>query len=406
MSLVVDKMAHGASTSTIRLGDQLNSTSQLVSKGCNFTLGFFTIDDTNYSYIGIWYTNDDHATRAWVANPNAPLVTDTVVLTIDNTTGKLVIATEGKIIFNVSNQGMTRGTSATLEDSRNFVLRDKVENQILWQSFDHPNNALLPGMKLGYNVTSGQNWSLISWLSDQIPVNGAFILSWDLKQKQLVVRRRGELYWSSGIFESQKLIVNLDWLEYHYDLITVDNAEEKYFAIGGINGPFPMWFLTPEGRILDRDNSLYLCIPEFCYGYQLDNGCAETGFPPCRRINDKFELKNGDFLPAQTTSSFDDNSSIGLSDCMESCWNNCNCVGFITSNGTGCIIWMGSNEFRINEQGSSVSKYLFVPKISSKVFEIPLRGHKDHPNSSFEEEVMIKIPAVVNISGHQYPSVD
>ncbi|KAM7510566.1 hypothetical protein LguiB_009441 [Lonicera macranthoides] len=73
-------LLHGASTSTIRLGDQLNSTSQLVSKGRNFTLGFFTIDNTNYSYIGIWYTNDDQARRAWAGNPNVPLVTDSAVL--------------------------------------------------------------------------------------------------------------------------------------------------------------------------------------------------------------------------------------------------------------------------------------------------------------------------------------
>ncbi|KAM7510562.1 hypothetical protein LguiB_009437 [Lonicera macranthoides] len=362
---------HGASTSTIRLGDELNSTSLLISQGNNFTLGFFMIDDTNYSYIGIWYTNDEQAKRAWVANPNAPFVTNTAVLKIDNTTGKLVIAAEGRIIFNVSDQGVTRDTSATLEDSGNLVLRDEVENRIVWQSFDHPNNALLPGMKLGYNVRSGQNWSLISWLSDEILANGAFSLSWDPDSKELVIRRRGELYWSSGVNESQKLMVNLGWTEYNYSLITVDNAEEKYFAFGGINEPFPMWFLNPEGKIIDSGGR-HLSVPEFCYGYQLDNGvddgCAETGFPTCRRRNDKFEFKNGDFFSAQTTISYDDNSSIGLSDCMENCWNNCDCVGFITSgNGTGCIIWTGSNEFRINEQGTSVSKYLFVRKISSKV---------------------------------------
>ncbi|KAM7507278.1 hypothetical protein LguiA_017731 [Lonicera macranthoides] len=171
------KRDHGASTSTIRLGDQFNSTSQLISKGRNFTLRFFTIDNTNYSYIGIWYTNDDQARRAWAANPNVPLVTDSAVLI-------------------------------------------------------------------------------------------------------------GEAYWSSGIFESRKLLMNLDWIVYHYNLIAVDNAKEKYFAIGDISGPFPAWFLTPEGNILDCDNNMYLSIPEFCYGYQFDNGCAEMGFPTCRRRND------------------------------------------------------------------------------------------------------------------------
>ncbi|KAM7507272.1 hypothetical protein LguiA_017725 [Lonicera macranthoides] len=360
---------HGASTSTIRLGDELNSTSLLVSQGNNFTLGFFTTDETNYSYFGIWYTNDDQATRVWVANPNVPIVTDSAVLTIDSTTGKLVITTEGRTIFNVSNQSTARGTTATLEDSGNFVLRDDVENRIVWQSFDHPNNALLPGMKLGYNVTSGQNWSLISWLSDQTLANGAFSLSWDPETKELVIRRRGELYWTSGPYQNQNFEhVNLASQIYRYNLITVDNAEERYFAIGGINGPFPMWFLTPDGHILDLDNQASLTPQGFCYGYQSDTGCAgETALPSCRRRYDMFEEKNADFLPAQTTSSYDDNSSIGLSDCMENCWNNCNCVGFTTnSNGTGCIIWTGSNEFQINEQGNSAMKYVLVPQVSIK----------------------------------------
>lgn len=194
---------HGASTSTFRLGDELSSASQLISQGKNFPLGFFMTSLSNYYYIGIWYTDDDQATRVWVANPNAPLVTNSAALTIDSTTGKLVIAVEGRTIFNVSNQGMAHGATATLEDSGNFVLRDDVENRTVWQSFDHPSNALLPGMKLGYDVTSGQNWSLVSWLSDQITANGAFGLSWDPEPKQLVLRRRGEVYWTSGPYQNQ-----------------------------------------------------------------------------------------------------------------------------------------------------------------------------------------------------------
>ncbi|KAK0602356.1 hypothetical protein LWI29_032574 [Acer saccharum] len=40
-----------------------------------------------------------------------------------------------------------------------------IEGQILWQSFDSPTSAFLPGMKLGINHKTGQNWSLTSWFS-------------------------------------------------------------------------------------------------------------------------------------------------------------------------------------------------------------------------------------------------
>ncbi|KAM7510563.1 hypothetical protein LguiB_009438 [Lonicera macranthoides] len=60
--------------------------------------------------------------------------------------------------------------------------------------------------------------------------------------------------------------IRLLWT-YRYDLVTVYNDEEKYFAISGINGQFPMQFLNPDRRIRDRDNNSYLSSLEFCYGY-------------------------------------------------------------------------------------------------------------------------------------------
>lgn len=53
---------------------------------------------------------------------------------------------------------------------------------------------------------------------------------------------------------------------YRYNLTTVDNAEEKYFAIGGINGRFPMWFLSPDGHIRDLDNQALLPLQDFVTG--------------------------------------------------------------------------------------------------------------------------------------------
>ncbi|KAI3828623.1 hypothetical protein L1987_02730 [Smallanthus sonchifolius] len=47
------------------------------------------------------------------------------------------------------------------------------------KSFDHPTNVLLPGMKLGYDTRTRQNWTLTSSLSDNTSVSGAFTLSWE-----------------------------------------------------------------------------------------------------------------------------------------------------------------------------------------------------------------------------------
>ncbi|CAH1444077.1 unnamed protein product [Lactuca virosa] len=56
----------------------------------------------------------------------------------------------------------------------------------------------------------------------------------------------------------------------------------------------------------------------------------------------------------------DDNSSLSISDCFVKCWNDCTCVGFNSSNinGTGCVIWTGSNNFLVNPHDNSTLKYV------------------------------------------------
>ncbi|KAM0897161.1 hypothetical protein ACQ4PT_022729 [Festuca glaucescens] len=58
------------------------------------------------------------------------------------------------------------GTSAVAEllDSGNLVVRDRASSLHLWQSFDHPSNTLLPGMKTGKNLWTGAEY-ITSWCS-------------------------------------------------------------------------------------------------------------------------------------------------------------------------------------------------------------------------------------------------
>ncbi|XP_027775225.1 G-type lectin S-receptor-like serine/threonine-protein kinase CES101 isoform X2 [Solanum pennellii] len=51
----------------------------------------------------------------------------------------------------------------------------RLETLTLWQSFDHPTNCLLPGMKLGYNLTTMQNWTTYSSYIDEKRKEEAYI---------------------------------------------------------------------------------------------------------------------------------------------------------------------------------------------------------------------------------------
>ncbi|GJS82096.1 G-type lectin S-receptor-like serine/threonine-protein kinase [Tanacetum coccineum] len=358
--------------STIKLGDQLNFTSQLLSPNSTFTLGFFTIPATNYTYLGIWYTNDAESRRVWVANPSIPILSNSSFLMINPDNGKLIIATRETTLVNISDNlaGSSTNLTTTLEDNGNFVLKSETSDQTFWQSFDHPTNVLLPGMKLGSDLETGKTWNLTSRLSDEILDSGAFSLSWEPNgenSQRFMVRRRGQPYWTSGNLQNQEFeFMNVNnLLNSRYILNYVFNNKERYFSFDSVNFLFPMWILRPHGRIVDGNGGRLISTSDLCYGYDLGNGCvASSNTPQCRNEEDKFSPMSGDFAPGITSSSFDDNSSLSIGDCMVKCWNDCRCLGFITGgNGTGCVTWTGNksiSNFTIDARGNSVSKYVLI----------------------------------------------
>ncbi|CAI9102713.1 OLC1v1001023C2 [Oldenlandia corymbosa var. corymbosa] len=382
--------------SIIKPGDQLNSTSTLVSEGGNFTLGFFTIPETNFSYLGIWYTADYQRRKGWVANPNSPINMNSsgaeAQLTMDST-GSLGIFSGGNPVLNVADQVVTNNnTIAVLLDSGNFVLMDSGSgNRTLWQSFDHPTDSLLPGMKLGFNLTTGQNWTLSSPLSSYILGSGAFTMSLERTQDsgQIVIRRRGEVYWTSGPWNNQGFPffskLNASFLLFAHKLNFASADDGMYFSFETIGTAISMLTLNPDGTILDDANSFFVnSYDQFCYGYEKDNGCATSKLPTCRSNKDTFKVKSGGFIGGDIN--YDPNSNISLSDCMERCWNDCNCRGFNTggNNDTGCITWTNNKLFQVDESGRAVQAYVLVAVKSSEEEEKRLRDQYIHQLTASE----------------------
>ncbi|GKA80772.1 G-type lectin S-receptor-like serine/threonine-protein kinase, partial [Tanacetum coccineum] len=349
--------------SMIKFDRQLNLLDQLVSVSGTFTLGFF-----DYSYLGIWYTNDAELRRVWVTNPNKPITTNTGkhALSIDPNTGNLIIIDGDVTLINITSidVGPNPNVTATLEENGNFRLINETNKRVLWQSFDHPTNILLPGMKLGSDITAGRNSTLTSWLSNEILHSGAFTLSWE-PNYTLMIRRRGQPYWISGNLRRQKFpflfALNGPHSRSQYSLTSVYNDEEMYFSyMVDSNTALHMWILTPKGQLKVVDDST-AWTPEFCYGYDSGDGCVkESSLPPCRTKNDNFIKQNGEFAPERTRNDTDENSSLSISDCFAKCWNDCNCVGFKNKNedGTGCVIWIGNNSFLVNLIQNSTWKYV------------------------------------------------
>ncbi|XP_058073067.1 G-type lectin S-receptor-like serine/threonine-protein kinase At4g27290 [Magnolia sinica] len=174
-----------------RYGQWVGEAQQLVSANGIFELGFFTPGNSNKRYVGIWYKKDPKQIVVWVANRETPLSWDYSGSLTINPNGNLMILggvndpnirTRG-ISISLSSVLAESNTSLRLWDCGNLVLTEGIgegdEPRVLWQSFDHPSNTYLPGMKLGLSVIGGSSTMLTSWKSKDDPSHGDFTLGLD-----------------------------------------------------------------------------------------------------------------------------------------------------------------------------------------------------------------------------------
>ena len=136
----------------------------LISNKNNFALGFFSPGNSSYRYLGIWFFKVPKQTIVWVANRNDPIIDSSGILSI-NHYGNLVLHDIWST--NVSVRGTTSSV-AQLQDSGNLVLVQGNNEKVIWQSFDHPTDTLLPVMRLGLNRITGLDRFLTSWKSHKM----------------------------------------------------------------------------------------------------------------------------------------------------------------------------------------------------------------------------------------------
>ncbi|XP_048235945.1 G-type lectin S-receptor-like serine/threonine-protein kinase CES101 [Ricinus communis] len=363
-----------AETDTIKQGQLLRDWEQLVSAGGVFRLGFFSPNPT-YSielgssgprHLGIWF-NYIPFYSVWVANRKDPIPDSSGALTVDGD-GKLKITYQGGspivINSNMASKSSPGGNfTATLLDSGNLVIR-QVDSTgslgpILWQSFDYPHNILLPGMKLGMNIKTGQNWTLSSWLSEKIPAPGAFKLGLDPSgANQLLIWRRDEIYWSSGVwqngsFESApELTKRNDLLDFRF----VANEEERYFTYSiKKKSVLSRWDLDTLGQItafiLERNDSssiwIYDTVGPCQYASKNSTAVCLTEKPTkCRNGSEMFVPKRG-YIDYTADWYYDSDFNLSLSDCHAKCWKNCSCVAYkpASNDDTGCHFWSKLSNF-------------------------------------------------------------
>ncbi|KAJ0079838.1 hypothetical protein Patl1_22986 [Pistacia atlantica] len=336
-----------AATDTLMQGDMLNSSVPLVSRNGKFTLSFFRSPQRsgNGWYLGV--SSGD----------------------------------------NIESQSRTN-LAAVLQDDGNFVLKETNSDGTanseppLWQSFDLPTNSLLPGMKLGINDKTGQNWSLRSWLSYSLPSPGAFTLEWYPLEEELIVKRRGVDFWTSGTFFCSSFEnIEAFTATANYFFRKYSDQDEKYlnytatpcYEVDG-NSVTSLW-LTSDGSLVDTLTRKYLFVSFLCDGNTTDFGCKRWEDLSCRH-GQKLERKAISNNDPQIIRVFDNRTNLSLSDCKDMCWKNCTCVGVQEKgpnpDGTGCTFLSGPLK-EMKNGGSNLTIpnpdeafYIIIPAPSEK----------------------------------------
>ncbi|KAK0601890.1 hypothetical protein LWI29_028460 [Acer saccharum] len=155
-----------------------------------------------------------------------------------------------------------------------------IEGQILWQSFDSPTSAFLPGMKLGINHKTGQNWSLTSWFSkarklQQIQCSTS---CGDIKNISSPFRLKGDpARCGDPNFElacqSNKTILEFHSGNYYVNNISYDDRIIKVVDVNLADGSCGL----PQKSLL----SYKISFNHIDYRYYIDDGFTNANFLRC-----------------------------------------------------------------------------------------------------------------------------
>lgn len=384
------------SSDTISFDQPIKDGDFLVSKNKTFELGFFSPGTSSYRYVGIWYKFSADMVM-WVANRDNPVNDTTGILTVSND-GNLVLVqnnSQGVPLWstNVSVSASSNNTIvAQLLDSGNLVLFQQAENQnVLWQSSDHPTHVLLASMKIGLDRKRGINRYITSWNSNSDPGTGNCSLRMEPNgSPQLILYKNDEKWWRSGQWNgiqwggipamSHNNVFNISFVNNQnevtvrwsvldpsiYSVITVDGSGQIQQLVwqGQQHGWVAIWSAP-----MDACDSYGKCGPYGdCNPYTVSgfNCTCFPGYEPnspqdwdirdgsggCKRQEGSPSMCNNgegfvkmENVKVPDTSAIKLDKSLGLEACEKECLSNCSCLAYaiadVRNGGSGCMTWYG-----------------------------------------------------------------
>ncbi|GLJ21871.1 hypothetical protein SUGI_0409030 [Cryptomeria japonica] len=395
---ICSSLALGGGDSLL-LGESLAGNRSIISKNGTFELGFFSPRGTSNWYIGIWYARISPKVIVWVANRDNPIRSMLGVLKFSSDGDLRLLDGKGRSVW--WTDLAAKGSRATITNSGNFIMLGDGQNksEIVWESFAHPTDTSLPGMKVWKGM------KLTSWKSSVDPASGLFSLGMDMspgKTQMLMVYNNSVPYWSSGewtgnyfanvpeinapkIFEmscvriSPSKIYFSFWIFRHGPTLTgrisvdAEKGELKYWDLMD-DGTWNQGWSTYEGQCSRYDicganglcnaNDVCSCIEGFKPKRDTDQGWWSSGCSRRRPLQcsvtegttDGFLEFNDRNLPEEESVSYN-NESTNMQGCRTACLNNCSCTAFAfdISDLPVCRLWFGDLfKMRVSSDSQSV----------------------------------------------------
>uniref|UniRef100_A0A1J3DRG8 non-specific serine/threonine protein kinase n=1 Tax=Noccaea caerulescens TaxID=107243 RepID=A0A1J3DRG8_NOCCA len=365
-------------TSPLSIGQTLSSPNEI------YELGFFSPNNSQNLYVGIWFKGIIPRVVLWVANRENPVTDSTANLAITSNGTLILLNGKNGVVWSIGETFSSNGSRAELSDTGNLIVIDKVSGRILWQSFDHLGDTMLPLSTLVYNLATGEKRVLTSWKSYTDPSPGDFVVQISPQVPSQAFTMRGSTpYWRSGPWAKTRFtgIPEMDETYTSPFSLQQDANGSGTFTFLHRNFKLPRIMITSEGSLKiplynGTDWELYFEAPvNFCdhYGVCGPFGLCVMSVPPKCKCFKGFipkyseEWKRGNwtggcvrrtellcqgnstskdadvFLPVANIKPPDyyefAASSETAEDCYQSCLHNCSCLAFAYIHGIGCLMW-------------------------------------------------------------------
>ncbi|KAF7078640.1 hypothetical protein CFC21_083041 [Triticum aestivum] len=401
--------AAAAETDAVSARRPLRGDDTVVSAQGKFAAGLFSPGSSGRFYLGVWYKNIPVQTVIWVANRASPLssaASAELRVSPDDGGLELVAASEGVVWSssrsNLSAEESNNNNTAVIRDDGNLVLLGGGNSSdVLWQSFDHPTDTLVPGAWLGENKLTGEYQGLTAWRNAEDPAPGMFSNTVDRNgtSEFFYLWNRTRVYWRSGVWTGRVFVLvpeavnnvlfnqtyvetpayrRLSWALYDNATITRQvfegTGQAKQYIWVPASQRWQFFWAAPTvqcdayavcgafGVCDQRSQPSCRCPPGFVPASERDwalsdwtGGCRRNSSLACARDGNgssSTSTSTDVFLALPNVKLPDDSLAVGRAlsktECESACLDNCSCQAYTFSGGGRCAVWHG--EFRNLQQ--------------------------------------------------------